>query len=47
MGYPNRGDGLARKPEVKSMRWKPVVVTFTVKRTRMGWQISIRVQFAH
>jgi hypothetical protein len=44
MGRPNRGDGLACKPEVKAMRLRPFAITFEVKRTRTSWQVTVRIQ---
>jgi hypothetical protein len=43
---PRRGTRLALEPEVITMRWKPWSVTLQVKKTRTGWVLAVRVNFA-
>jgi hypothetical protein len=45
MGSPGCGDSLVALQEVMEMWYKPVCITLELKKTRTGWQVTIRVRF--
>ncbi len=44
-GHPGLGEGLALEMEMMRMWFLPLTITLEMKKTRSGWQASLRVTF--
>lgn len=43
IGFSGCGDSLAVRTEVIAMRLRPISITFTLRKTRTSWSLTIRV----